>query len=50
MLPDLFRNSFFQHDSSEFGRIFLDELERSLKDTNDKVINFFCLTLISFHN
>lgn len=27
-----------QHDTSEFGRMFLDQLERSVKNTNDKVL------------
>ncbi|EGR29326.1 ubiquitin carboxyl-terminal hydrolase family protein, putative, partial [Ichthyophthirius multifiliis] len=39
ILPDYFRFSFAQHDASEFGRIFLDQLEVSIKDTQDKGIS-----------
>lgn len=38
VLPDFFRNSFAQQDSSEFGKVYLDEIERSLKDTSESVI------------
>lgn len=36
-LPDFFKNSFAQQDSSEFGKVYLDEIEKSIKDTNEKV-------------
>ncbi|KAL4450833.1 hypothetical protein ABPG74_011675 [Tetrahymena malaccensis] len=35
ILPDFFRFSYAQQDASEFGRIFLDQLERSVQNTND---------------
>ena len=38
ILPDFFKNSFAQQDSSEFGKVYLDDIERSLKDTTEKVM------------
>ncbi|KRX02556.1 Protein kinase-like domain [Pseudocohnilembus persalinus] len=35
-LPDLFKFSYAQHDSSEFGRMFLEQLEQSLKFSDHK--------------
>ncbi|EAS01106.2 ubiquitin carboxy-terminal hydrolase (macronuclear) [Tetrahymena thermophila SB210] len=35
ILPEFFRFSYAQQDASEFGRIFLDQLERSVQNTND---------------
>lgn len=40
-LPPFFRNNYEQHDSSEFAKIFLDELEKSLKLTDEKVLSVY---------
>lgn len=41
-LPDFFKNSFAQQDSSEFGKVYLDEVERNIRDTADKVLILNC--------
>ena len=38
ILPDYMKNSHQQQDSSEFGKIYLDCLETSLKFSNDDVL------------
>ena len=37
IIPDFFRMNFQQQDASEFGRIYLDSFERTLKMASDKV-------------
>eukprot|EP01016_Furgasonia_blochmanni_P039207 TRINITY_DN4841_c0_g1_i1.p1 TRINITY_DN4841_c0_g1~~TRINITY_DN4841_c0_g1_i1.p1 ORF type:complete len:409 (-),score=37.11 TRINITY_DN4841_c0_g1_i1:208-1434(-) len=37
-LPEQFSSNFHQHDTSEFGKIFLDRLEEALKDSQYNVI------------
>lgn len=36
-LPGHFKTSYTQEDSSEFGRIYLDDLEKSLVNTEERV-------------
>lgn len=37
ILPDFFKNSFAQQDSSEFGKILLDQIEQWIKNLEENV-------------